>query len=71
MLLALADAGTDQHLKLERVILFAKDINALWYAGPTLRHAVASHLGEGNAFRRMAEITALFECYVPASTRRT
>ncbi len=71
MLLALADASTDQQLKLERVILFAKEIDALWYVRPELMSAVASHLGEANASRRMAEITQLFEGYVPGSTRRT
>jgi hypothetical protein len=61
----LADASTDQHLKLERVILFAKDIDALWHARPALRSAVAGRLGAADVSRRMADITQLFEGYVP------
>ena len=70
MLLLLDDAGTDQHLKLERVILFANDIDDLWYARPALMSALATSLGESSASKLMSEITQLFEGYAPGSSRR-
>ena len=70
MLLALDDADADQHLKLERTILLARDIDTLWYARPALMSAVATHLGENHATRCMVEITKLFEAYAPGAARR-
>ncbi|MEO6626738.1 MAG: hypothetical protein ABIN37_18215 [Burkholderiaceae bacterium] len=70
MLLALGDAGSDQHLKLERTILFARDIDTLWHARPALMNAVATLRGETHAARCMVEITKLFEAYAPGTGKR-
>ena len=70
MLLALDDAGVDQHRKLERTILLAQDIDTLWYARPALKSAVATQFGEPHAARCMVEITRLFEAYAPGAGRR-
>jgi hypothetical protein len=67
MLEALEQSSSAGHVALERRILFATDIGALWYVRPDLMNTVAAHIGEARARERLAAITTLFDGMVPGS----
>ena len=50
---------------IERKLLFALDIDQLWYARPELMTAIAASKGEAVASTCLAEVTRLFETRVP------
>lgn len=55
---------------IERKLLFAHDIDQLWYARPDLMNALAASKGEAAASTSLAEITLLFETRVPDRFKR-
>lgn len=65
MLMALDQDASAVNSKLERSLLFAPDIDALWHARPALMSAVAAQRGEASARRTLADITAMFEGHIP------
>ena len=70
MLLALDQAGVADTSKLERSLLLARDIDALWHARPTLMNAVAARHGEAQARKCLADITSLFKGFGPGFPQR-
>ncbi len=65
MLAALDDATCTEAARIERQILFATDVEALWYARATLMHVIASTRGELHARKSLAGITQLFPTSSP------
>lgn len=55
---------------IERKVLFAHDIDHLWYCRPELMTAIAASRGEAVATDRLAEITRLFETRMPERFKR-
>jgi hypothetical protein len=65
MLSALGDGtGTDED-QLVRQILFASDIEALWYARSSLMQVIATTRGETHARQSLAKVTRLFPASNP------
>ena len=60
MLLALGHSA-DEESRLERNLLFAPDIDALWYVRPALMNVIAARDGETNASKSLAQLTAMFK----------
>ena len=65
MLHALEQTTDGVNSAIERKLLFAHDIDQLWYARPELMMAIAASKGEAIANTSMAEITRLFETRAP------
>lgn len=61
MLQVLEDGMASNNATLERKILFARNIEELWYLRPELMNAIAAGLGESVAKARLAQITGMFE----------
>ena len=61
MLQVLEDGVAANNATLERKLLFARNIEELWYVRPELMNAIASGLGESAARARMVQITDMFE----------
>ena len=61
MLQVLEDGMAHTNATLERKILFARNIEELWYVRPELMNAIAAGLGESVARARLAQITEMFE----------
>lgn len=70
MLQALMQAHGAHHGGIERRVLFARDLDELWYARPDLMTALAASRGESVARDQLAGITALFEARMPERFRR-
>ena len=71
MLAALGE-GTDADLaQVERQILFAPDIESLWYTRSALMHAIATTRGESHAQGSLARISQLFPKSNPLFRHRT
>ncbi|MCW5627337.1 MAG: hypothetical protein KIT47_00635 [Rhodoferax sp.] len=71
MLAALGeDAGADL-AQVERQILFAADLEALWYTRSALMHAIATTRGESHARGSLARISQLFPKSNPLFRHRT
>ena len=51
----------EAHVHADRLILFATDLEALWYLRSDLMHAIASCQNEMIATRVIQDITALFK----------
>ncbi|MEO8542916.1 MAG: hypothetical protein ABI434_04995 [Burkholderiaceae bacterium] len=65
------DQSTDRtNSAIERKLLFAHDVNQLWYARPELMNAIAASKGEAAANVCLAEITLLFETRAPDRFKR-
>ena len=61
-MLQLLDQSPDgQNSAIERRVLFAQDLDELWYARPDLMTAVAAVRGEAVARDCLADITRLFD----------
>lgn len=61
-MLQVLEQGRDaNNAALERKLLFASNIEELWYARPELMNAIAASQGESVARARLAQITQLFE----------
>lgn len=71
MLHALMEAHGAHHADIERRVLFARDVDELWYARPDLMTALSESRGESAARQTLAEITLLFESHMPERYRRT
>ena len=65
MLQTLEQGGGDTHTTIERKLLFAHDIDQLWYARPELMNALSATKGEAAARACMDDITRLFEARIP------
>lgn len=65
MLQVLEQNGGDTHATVERKLLFAQDIEQLWYARPELMNALAATRGEAAARACMDDITRVFESRNP------
>ena len=70
MLQALMQAHGAHHAGIERRVLFARDIDELWYARPDLMTALAASRGESLARQTLTEITLLFETRLPERFKR-
>ncbi len=55
---------------IERRVLFAADLDALWYLRPDLLRAVAQTSGEAAAHNRLSDITRLFDAGATRSHTR-
>ena len=61
-MLEMLDQGPDAgNATLERKLLFARDIEELWYTRPELMNAIAAHRGEVAARACLEKITRMFE----------
>jgi hypothetical protein len=65
MLQTLDQGGGDTHTAIERKLLFAHDVDQLWYARPELMNALAATRGEAAARACMDDITRLFQSRNP------
>jgi hypothetical protein len=61
MLNALDEHCVIQHESVDRSILFAKDLETLWYLRPDLLHAIASCRHESSATAVIGDITMMFK----------
>ena len=59
MLQALGKSAGEE-ARLERHLLFAPDVEALWHIRPALMNVVAARDGESNAQQSMDQLTAMF-----------
>ena len=53
--------SAEEESSLERHLLFAPDVEALWYIRPALMNVVAARDGERNAQKSLANLTAMFK----------
>jgi hypothetical protein len=65
MLQALEQTTDGANSAIERKLLFAYDIDQLWYARPELMTAIAASRGEALANISLADITRQFEARAP------
>jgi hypothetical protein len=65
MLQTLEQGAGETHAAIERKLLFAHDIDQLWYARPDLMNALAAIKGEAAARACMDDITGLFQSSNP------
>jgi hypothetical protein len=70
MLQALEQTTDGANSVIERKLLFAHDIDQLWYARPELMTAIAASRGEALANACMADITLQFEIRAPERFKR-
>lgn len=72
MLDCLGDDGYRDFPQVERRIVFASDLQALWYLRPELLMVVSAVAGERAAQAKIARISALFDGLLPQglSSRR-
>ena len=70
MLQALEQTTDGVNSAIERKLLFAQDIDQLWYARPELMTAIAASKGESLANTCLADITRLFEARAPGRFNR-
>ncbi len=70
MLHALAQNQDGLNSTVERKLLFAHDIDQLWYVRPELMTAIAESRGEAEANRCLADITRRFEDHAPGRFKR-
>ena len=61
MLNALDEHCVVQHESVDRSILFAKDMEALWYLRPDLLHAISSCRHQSSATAVIGDITRMFK----------
>ncbi len=71
MLLALEQTLEAKNTAIERKLLFAQDLDELWYARPDLMTVIAADRGESVARDCLAEITPLFKGKAPGVLRRS
>lgn len=70
MLDSLADLGEGHHLaRVWARILYAPDIQALWYLRSEMMTLVASLLGESVAHSRLSTITDMFNGLLPSAQK--
>lgn len=67
MLDSLGDEGCAIHSNLERRVLFAADLQGLWYLRSDIMAAVSSLRGESVAGQKLKQITGMFEGLLPKS----
>lgn len=65
MLDALGASTGEEEARLERQILFASDVEALWYSRSALMQVLATSRGESHARHALAGITRLFPASSP------
>ena len=70
MLQALAQNQDGLNSTVERKLLFAQDIDQLWYVRPELMTAIAASRGEAVASSCLNDITRQFEERAPARFKR-
>lgn len=61
MLQAIEQNPDGKNSAIERKVLFAHDLDALWYLRPDLMTAIAAAIGESRAHACLAEITRMFD----------
>lgn len=67
MLDSLGDEGCASYPHIERRVLFAPDLQGLWYLRSDIMVAISSLQGEGVANQRIRQITGMFEGLLPKS----
>lgn len=65
MLDSLGDEGCASYPHIERRVLFAPDLQGLWYLRSDVMVAISSLRGEGVASQRIRQITRMFEGLLP------
>lgn len=71
-MLALLEQSPDgSNSAIERRVLFAQDLDGLWYLRPDLMTAIAAARGESVARSCLAEITRMFDAGAGGTLRRT
>lgn len=61
MLHAIEQCADGTHSTVERKVLFAHDLDALWYLRTDLMSAIAASRGESTAHDCLADITGMFD----------
>lgn len=70
-MLQLLEQGPDgRNSAVERKVLFAHDLDELWYARPDLMTAIAEARGESAAHACLADITRMFDTGTGGKLRR-
>jgi hypothetical protein len=67
MLDCLGNVGRERFPQVERRVMFASDIQSLWYLRPELLMVVSSAIGEQAAQERVAQLSAMFDGLLPKS----
>lgn len=71
-MLALLEQSPDgSNSAIERRVLFARNVDDLWFARPDLMNAIAATRGESAARSCVAEITRMFDAGTGGKRRRT
>ncbi len=70
MLLVLEQSLDGKNSAVERKLLFAHDLDELWYARPDLMTAIAAARGESTARACLADITQMFDAGAGGRLRR-
>ncbi len=65
MLDSLGDEGCASYPHIERRVLFAPDLQGLWYLRSDIMVAISSLQGESVASQRIRQITGMFEGLLP------
>lgn len=65
MLDSLGDEGCTSYPHIERRVLFAPDLQGLWYLRADIMVAISSLQGEGVASQKIRIITSMFEGLLP------
>jgi hypothetical protein len=65
MLDSLGDEGCASYPHIERRVLFAPDLQGLWYLRADIMVALSSLQGEGRASQQIRQITGMFEGLLP------
>lgn len=65
MLDSLGDEGCTSYPHIERRVLFAPDLQGLWYLRADMMVAMSSLLGERAASQKLRQITHMFEGLLP------
>jgi hypothetical protein len=65
MLDSLGDQGCASFSNLERRVLFAADLQGLWYLRSDIMAAISSTQGESVASQKLRQITCMFEGLLP------
>jgi hypothetical protein len=64
---ALEPYRLDPVTRIENRVLFARDIEGLWYLRPEIMNAIAASHGEAAARKCLSQITALFQGHHPGA----
>jgi hypothetical protein len=65
MLDSLGNEGCANHRQIARRVLFASDLQGLWYLRSDVMAAISSQQGESVASEKLRQITAMFQDLLP------